>query len=93
MSVWGLGVVKRKDGEDTASKKNSLRRVRSASGDCCKHAVILPFSTDSILPAAEITASTGVTFGFEMYMCLWNAVAETLVARLFNITALGLFEC
>ena len=33
--VQGLGVVERKDGEDTASKKNSLRRVRSPSGDCC----------------------------------------------------------
>ena len=68
MSVLGFGVVERKDGEDAASDKISLRRVRTASGDCCKHAVILPFSTNSILPAAEITASTGVMFGFEMYL-------------------------
>ena len=85
MSVWGLGVVKRKDGEDTASEKNSRRRVRSASGDCCKHAGILPLSTKARLPAAAITASAGVTFGFEMYLCLCNTVAETLVARIFNI--------
>ena len=68
MSVLGLGVVERKDGEAAASEKISLRRVRSASGDCCKHAGILPLSTEARFPAAEITASVGVTFGFEMYL-------------------------
>ena len=74
-SVRGLGVVERKDGEDAASDKISLRRVRSDSGDCCKHAVILPFVTEARLPAAAITASAGVTLGFEMYLCLWNTIA------------------
>ena len=81
----GLGVVERKYGEAAASDKISLRRIRTASGDCCKHASILPFSTDSIFPGAEITASTGVMFGFEMYLCLWNTFSETLVAQVFNI--------
>ena len=27
----------------------------------------------------------GVTFWFEMYLCLCNTVAKTLVARVFNI--------
>ena len=26
-----------------------------------------------------------MTFGFEMYLCLWNTVDETLAARVFNI--------
>ena len=81
----GLSVVERKDGEAAASEKISLRRVRSASGDCCKHAGILPFCTNATLPAAAITTSAGVTFGFEMYLCLWNTVSETLVAQVFNI--------
>ena len=34
--AWGLGVVERKDDEAAASEKISIRRVRSASGDCCK---------------------------------------------------------
>ena len=84
-SVRGLGVVESKYGEAAASDKISLRRVRSASGDCCKHAGIFPFSTESRFPAAAITALAGVTFGFEMYLCLWNTVAETLVARIFYI--------
>ena len=81
----GVGIVERRYGEAAASEKISLRRVRSASGDCCKHAGISPFSTDARLPAAAITASARVTFGFEMYLCLWDTVAETLVARVFNI--------
>ena len=84
-SARGLVIVERKDGEDAASEKISIRRVRYASGDCCKHAGILTFSTEARLPAAAITASEGVTFGFEMYLCLWNTVAETLVAWVFNI--------
>ena len=83
--VRGSGVVERKDGKAAASEKNSLRRVRSASGSFCKHAGIAPFSTEARLPAAAITASAGVTFGFEMYLCLWNTVSDTLVARVFNI--------
>ena len=85
MSVRGLGVVERKDGEDAASEKISLRRVRSARGDCFKHAGIVPFSMEARLPAAAMTALEGVTFGFKMYLCLWNTVAETFLARVFNI--------
>ena len=84
-SVRGLGVVERKDGEDSASEKISLRRVRTDSGDCCNPTGILPFSTEARLTAAAITASAGVTFGFEMYLCLWNTFSETLVAQIFNI--------
>ena len=84
-SARGSGVVKSKDGEAAAFEKILLRRVRSNSGDFCKHAGITPFSTEARLPAAAITASAGVTFGFEIYLCLWNTVAETLVARVFNI--------
>ena len=83
-SARGSGFVKGKDGEASASEKISLRRVRSASRDCCKHAGIVPFSAKARFPAAAITASAGVTFGFEMYLCLWNSIADTLVARVFN---------
>ena len=47
--------------------------------------VFFPLSTEARFPAAEITASVGVTFGFEMYLSLWNTVSENLVARVFNI--------
>ena len=69
-SVRGLGVVERKYGEAAASEKISLRRVRSASRDCCKHAGIVPFSVEARFLATAITASAGVTFGFDMYLCL-----------------------
>ena len=63
-SAQGLGVVERKDGEAAASEKISLRRVRTASGDCCKHTGIFSFSNRARFPDAAITASAGVTFGF-----------------------------
>ena len=50
-SVRRLGVVERKYGEFSASEEISLRRVSSASGDCCKHTGIFPFSTKARLPA------------------------------------------
>ena len=84
-SARGSGVVEGKNGEDASSDKISLRRVRSARGDCCKHAGIVPFSGEARLPATAITTSVGVAIGFEMYLCLWNTVAGTLVARVFNI--------
>ena len=61
----GLGVVERKYGEAAASDKISLRRIRTASGDCCKHAGILPFSTEARLPAAAITVSGGCRLGLK----------------------------
>ena len=82
-STLGSGVAKGRNGEAAASEKISLRRVRSASGDCCEHAGIVPFSDEAIFPAAAMTVSEGVTLGFEMYLLLCNTVAETLVARLF----------
>ena len=81
----GLVVVEMKDGEAAASEMFSLRRVRSASRDCCKLAGILPFSAEARFPDAAITALARVMFGFEMYLCLWKAVSKTLVARVFNI--------
>ena len=81
----GSGVVKGGNGEAAASEKISLRRVRPASGYCCKHAGIVTFSDEARCPAAAITALAGVTLGFEMYVCLWNTVADILVARVFNI--------
>ena len=84
-STLGSGVAKGKNGEAAAPEKISLMRVRYSSGDCCKHAGIVPFSAESRFPAAEMTALAGVTFGFEMYLCLWNTVAETLVEQVFNI--------
>ena len=84
-SARGLGVVEKKDGEAAASEKSSLRRIRSPSGDCCKHAGIVPFYAKARFTAAAMTASAGVTFGFEIYLCLWNTAADTLVGRVFNI--------
>ena len=81
----GSGVAKGGNGEAADSEKISLRRVRSASGDCCKHAGIVPFSAEAIFPAAVMTASAGVTLVFEIYLCLWNTVSEILVARVFII--------
>ena len=81
----GSGVVEGKDGEAAASDKISLRRVKSASEECCKHTGIFPFNAEARLPAAAMTASAGVTLGFETYFCLWNTVADILVARVFNI--------
>ena len=69
-SARGLGVVKRKYGEAANSNKISLRCGRSVSGDYCKHADILPLSTDVSLPTAAIMVLARVTFGFEMYLCL-----------------------
>ena len=84
-SARGSGVVKGKDGEADASERISLRRIRYASRDCCKHAGIATFSNEARLTTAAITSSAGVTFGFEMYLCLWNTVADTLLERVFNI--------
>ena len=81
----GSGVVERKYGEASASEKISLRRVKSASGDCCKDVGIVPFSAEARFPAAAITVLVGVKFGFVMYLCLWNNVADNLFARVFNI--------
>jgi len=40
-----------------------------------------PLSASDSLPAAAMTASSGVTAGAEMYLCLWKTVLNTLVAR------------
>ena len=37
------------------------------------------------LPAAAMTASSEVTDGFEMYLCLWKTVADTRVHQIFAI--------
>ena len=84
-SDLGSDVVKGKYGEAAACEKISLRCVRFASGDFCKHADILTSSAKARLPAAARTTLAGVTLGFEMYLCLCNTVADTLVARVFNI--------
>ena len=84
-SMLGSGVTKEKNGEAAASEKISLRRVRSTRGDCCKHAGIVPFSAEDRLTSEEMTVSAGVTLVFEIHLCLWNTVADTLVARVFII--------
>ena len=80
----GSGMAEGGNDEAAASKKISLKRVRSASADYCKHAGIVPFSAKARLPAASMRASVGVTLGFEIYLCLWNTVPETLAARVFS---------
>ena len=55
----GSGIVEGENGEAAASEKSLLRRVRSASRDCCKHVGIVPFSAKARLPAAAMTASVG----------------------------------
>ena len=67
-STLGSGVAKGENGEAAASKKFSLRRVKSASEECCKHTGIFPFNAEARLPAAAMTASAGMTCEFEMYL-------------------------
>ena len=41
----------------------------------------MPLHAAVKLLAAAMTASAAETIGFEMYLCLWKTVAETLVVR------------
>ena len=58
-----------------------LRRVKSSRDDSLRCWGILPLSAAAKLLAAAMTVSAAETEGFEMYLCLWKTVAETLVVR------------
>ena len=80
-TMRGLGVV----GTGTFGLRMELRRsiwVRAVSlMDCGK----LPVSNVARAPAAEMMRLAGVTSGLEMYLCLWNKVADARKARVFVI--------
>ena len=61
--------------------KTELRRVRSSMASLLRLLDQAPLMTEASLPAAAMTASAGVTAGFEMYLCLWKTVPDTRVAR------------
>ena len=80
-TMRGLQVV----GTDTSGLRMEVRRsiwVRAVSlRDCGK----LPVSNVASAPAAAMMQSAGVTSGLEMYLCLWNTVADTRKERVFVI--------
>ena len=72
-------------GTGTSGLRMEPRRsiwVREVSlRDCGK----LPVSNLARAPAAAMMRSAGVTSGLEMYLCLWNTVADTRKERVFFI--------
>ena len=72
-TMRGLGVV----GTGTSGLRVEPRRsrwVRALSLSCCGK---LPVSNVARAPAAAMMRLAGVTLGLEMYLCLWNTVADT----------------
>ena len=65
--------------------KMEPRRVSWLSKVSLSWCGIFPLIKLAILPAAAMTASSGVTDGFETYLCLWKTVADTRVHRVFDI--------
>ena len=59
--------------------KMEPRRVSWLSKVSLSWCGIFPLIKLAILPAAAMTASSGVTDGFEMYLCLWKTIADTRV--------------
>ena len=80
-TMQGIGVV----GTGTSGLRMEVRRsrwVRSVSlRDCGK----LPVINVARVPAAAMMRSEGVTSGLEMYLCLWNTVADMRKERVFVI--------
>ena len=80
-TMRGLGLVE----TGTSGLRMEPRRsiwVRAVSlRDCVK----LPLSNVARAPAAAMMRSAGVTSGLEMYLCLWNTVADTRKERVFVI--------
>ena len=72
-------------GTAAASENILLRRDSSEKGDSCRDWGILIFSAAAKFWAADMTASSGVTLGFEMYLCLWKTVLEIRTARVLII--------
>ena len=64
-----------------ACPSSVLRRVNSSRADSPRLWGRLPLMASANLPAAAMTASSGVTVGAEMYLCLWKMVPDTQVAR------------
>ena len=65
----------------TAASENIwLRHAKSDSRYSWRYWGILPFSAEANFLDAEMTASTGVTARFEIYLCLLITVADTCVA-------------
>ena len=64
-----------------ACLKNDPRQVSLLSEVSLSWCGIWPPMRVARLPAAAMMASSGVTDGLEMYLCLWKTVAETRVRR------------
>ena len=52
--------------------KTELSRARSSMASLLRLLDHAPLMTTASLLAAAMTASAGVTVGFEMYLCLWK---------------------
>ena len=63
------------------SLNSFCRRANSCTEDSFRWCGILFWSASARFAAAAMTASSGSTVGFVMYLCLKNTVPDTLVAR------------
>ena len=80
-TMRGLGVV----GTGTSGLRmepRSSRWVRAVSLSFCGK---LPVSNVARAPAAAMMRSAGVTSGLEIYLCLWETVADSRKERVFVI--------
>ena len=63
-------------GTAAASENILLRRDSSEKGDSWRYWGNLLFSAVARFWAADMTASSGVMLGFEMYLCFWKTVLD-----------------
>ena len=69
----------------SACLKTEPRRVSSLSEVLLSWCGMWPLMRVASLTAAAMTESSGVTDGFDMYLCLWKTVADTRVKWVFVI--------
>ena len=86
LRYFNLGVA-------AASDNIVMRRVSLLKGDSWRRLSMWPLIAVSRFPAAAMTASAGVTVGFEIYLCLWKAVDDTWVAQVFIIQIVHAWYC
>ena len=68
-----------------ASENIVLRRVSSLKWDSWRRWGRWPLIAVMRLPAAAMMASAGVVVGLDMYLCLWETINDTQVARVLII--------
>ena len=80
-TMRGIGVV----GTGTSGLRMEPRRSRWVRAVTLRDCGKLPLSNVARAPAAAMMRSAGVTSGLEIYLCLWNMVADTRKERVFVI--------